>query len=174
MKNWSKLVITMLLVFTMILSMAACSNSSDASEEVTLDTELPVNVMVLNGTTGFGMAKLISDAAEGNAALNYNFSVEADASNVTAALINGTADIAALPTNAASVVYNKTEGEVQLLALNTLGVLYLVTDDTVSVSSFEKNLFRSSACFLFGFFVGLILSFMSSLYILGINLLPVT
>lgn len=137
MKNWSKLVITMLLVFTMILSMAACSNSSDASEEVTLDTELPVNVMVLNGTTGFGMAKLISDAAEGNAALNYNFSVEADASNVTAALINGTADIAALPTNAASVVYNKTEGEVQLLALNTLGVLYLVTDDTVSVSSFE-------------------------------------
>jgi len=46
-------------------------------------------------------------------------------------------DIAALPTNAASVVYNKTGGGVQLLALNTLGVLYVVTNDTVSVTSFE-------------------------------------
>lgn len=101
-----------------------------------IDSELPVNVMVLNGTTGFGMAKLISDAADGNAALNYSFSIESDASNITAALINGTADIAALPTNAASAMYNKTEGGVQLLALNTLGVLYLVVNsENESVSS---------------------------------------
>ena len=93
-----------------------------------LDTVTPVNVMVLNGTTGFGMAKLMSDAAAGEAALNYNFSVESDAGNVTAALISGSADIAALPTNAASVVYNKTEGAVQALALNTRGVLYLVVN----------------------------------------------
>jgi len=96
-----------------------------------------VNVMVLNGTTGFGMAKLIADASEGNASLNYEFSVESDASNVTAALINGTADIAALPTNAASVVWNKTEGAVQVIALNTLGVLYLVSTDGSTVASFE-------------------------------------
>ena len=72
--------------------------------EPVLDTELPVNIMTLNGTTGFGMAKLIADKTAGTAVLNYNISVETDASNVTAALINGSVDIAALPTNAASVV----------------------------------------------------------------------
>ena len=147
MKNWSKILIAMTLVLAMVLSLAACGSKSDAQQtseptptpapEVTLDTETPVNIMVLNGTTGFGMAKLISDTAAGEAALNYNISVETDASNVTAALINGTTDIAALPTNAASVVYNKTEGAVQLLALNTRGVLYLVTDGSVTVESFE-------------------------------------
>jgi NitT/TauT family transport system substrate-binding protein len=52
-----------------------------------------------------------------------------------AALVNGSVDIAALPTNAAATVYNKTQGKVQVLALNTLGVLYLVTDGSVNVES---------------------------------------
>ena len=96
----------------------------------------PINIMVLNGTTGFGMAKLMNDAASGVKMLNYNISVETDASNITAALINGSVDIAALPTNAASVVYNKSEGGVQLLALNTLGVLYVVANgETENISS---------------------------------------
>lgn len=95
---------------------------------VFIDRELPVSIMVLNGTTGFGMAKLISDVQQEEAVLNYSFSVEADASNITAALINGSVDIAALPTNAAAAVYNKTEGAVQLLALNTRGVLHLVVN----------------------------------------------
>lgn len=146
MKNWSKL-ISLLLMLTMLLGLAACAKDTakepdptptpDAQPVDTVDTELPINIMVLNGTTGFGMAKLIDDTAKGDAWLNYNVSVETDASNVTAALINGTVDIAALPTNAASVVYNKTEGGVQLLALNTLGVLYLVTDGAVTVTSFD-------------------------------------
>lgn len=138
MKNWSKYVLSAILVLAMILSLSACGQGTgkDLPAEETLDTETPVNIMVLNGTTGFGMAKLISDAAAGNGILNYNFSVESDASNITAALINGGTDIAALPTNAASVIYNKTGGEVQLLALNTLGVLYLVTDDSESITSF--------------------------------------
>ena len=135
MKNWSK-IISLLLVLVMALTLVACSNTNNAPEEVTLDTETPINVMVLNGTTGFGMAKLITESKNGNTALNYNFSVESDASNVTSALINGSTDIAALPTNAASVIYNKTQGEVLLLALNTLGVLYLVTDDTENIDSF--------------------------------------
>ena len=136
MKNWSKLIVATLLLFAMLLSLTACSGSSNTADEPAIDTETPINIMVLNGTTGFGMAKLITDNTAGTTELNYNISVETDASNVTAALINGSADIAALPTNAASVVYNKTQGNVQLLALNTLGVLYVVTDDTESISSF--------------------------------------
>lgn len=93
-----------------------------------VDKELPIRIWTLNGTTGFGMAQLIDADTKGEAALNYEFTVETSAPNVQAALINGTADIAALPTNAASALYNKTQGGVVLLALNTRGVLYLVVN----------------------------------------------
>lgn len=119
--------IALFLAAVLALSLCACQSGGTSDEDV-LDTELEVRIMTLNGTTGFGMAKLISDAADGAAALNYQISVETDASNITAALISGNVDIAALPTNAASVVYHKSEGEVQVLALNTLGVLYLVAN----------------------------------------------
>lgn len=118
-------------------STPAASGSDIITDYPSSQTDLnldPINIMVLNGTTGFGMAELINEVAEGTSLLNYNISVETDASNITAALINGSVDIAALPTNAASVVYNKTQGAVQLLALNTAGVLYLVSNGE-SISS---------------------------------------
>ena len=117
---------------------AAPTTQAPETEAPVPETEAPavaVNVMVLNGTTGFGMANLMDAAANGQASLDYTFSVETDASNIVAALANGSADIAALPTNAAATVYNKTQGKVQVLALNTLGVLYLVTDGSVTVES---------------------------------------
>ena len=126
-----KNLISLLLALSLCLTLCAC-----AAAEPAFDAELPVRVMTLNGTTGFGMAGLISSANAGEAALNYSFSVETDASNVTAALVSGDCDIAALPTNAAAALYNKTGGKVQVLALNTLGVLYLVTDGSVAVESF--------------------------------------
>lgn len=94
-----------------------------------------VNVFTLNGTTGFGMAKLMHDAAAGNAGMNYTFTVKSDASEVLAAVINGDADIAALPTNAAANLYNKTGGKVEILAVNTLGCLYLMNNTGVAVTS---------------------------------------
>ena len=114
-----KKLITLLLVLALsIVVLPACGE--------TVDTELDVRVSVLNGTTGFGMAGLMNANQNGESALNYTFTVETDASNINAALIQGTVDIAALPTNAASVLYNKTEGGVKVLAINTLGVLYVV------------------------------------------------
>ena len=112
--------ITLTLALVIVLGLVSCGRIA------VIDEELEINVSVLNGTTGFGMAKLMKDTAEGNSLLNYQFKVETDASVVTAGLINGNIDIAALPTNAASVVYNKTQGGVKVLALNTLGVLYVV------------------------------------------------
>ena len=123
----------LLLAVLMVLALAACGEKDTGSA---VDKELTVNVVSLNGTTGFGMAKLMADSKAGNAALNYNFTVETDPSNATAALVNGTADIAALPTNAAAALYNKTNGAVQVLALNTRGVLYVVTDGTENITSF--------------------------------------
>ena len=139
-----------ILTAVMLLSMAACAKeepqvpettaapsveTTEAALETTAAAAVPVNVSVLNGTTGFGMANLMDDAAKGAAALDYRFTVETDASNIVAGLVNGSVDIAALPTNAAATVYNKTQGGVQVLALNTLGVLYLVTDGSVTVES---------------------------------------
>ena len=107
----------------------------DPEQKPTLEN---VNVMVLNGTTGFGMAKLISDSKNGNAALPYTVAVETDASNITASLISGACDIAALPTNAAANVALKTNGGVKVIAVNTLGVLYVMNNtEKVTVSSFE-------------------------------------
>ena len=106
-----------------------------SSEPAQPDPELPIRVTTLNGTTGFGMAGLIAADAAGETGLNYSFTVDTDASNVTAALVSGDCDIAALPTNAASALYNKTEGKVQVLALNTRGVLYLVSDGSVEIGS---------------------------------------
>lgn len=142
-----KKLFAILLTLAMVLSMAACAKEeaqptaapTEATQEAVAATAAPapapVNVMVLNGTTGFGMANLMDAAAKGEAAQDYNFTVETDASNIVAGLVNGSVDIAALPTNAAAAVYNKTQGGVQVLALNTLGVLYVVTDGSVTVES---------------------------------------
>lgn len=123
---------------TETITETAEESASEAASETAADAALGVNVMVLNGTTGFGMAKLMADAQAGEAALNYSFAVESDASAVTAALINGDCDIAALPTNAAATVYNKTGGGVRMLAINTLGVLYLVVNgETVAIDCLD-------------------------------------
>ena len=124
--------LALLLALSLCLSLCACA----AAEDAAFDAALPVRVMTLNGSTGFGMAQLMNASEAGEASLNYSFSVETDASNVTAALVNGDCDIAALPTNAASALYNKTQGKVRVLALNTRGVLYLLSDGTTPVESF--------------------------------------
>lgn len=158
----TKRFMALLLALAMVFAMTACSGQNqeptDTSSEETQNTTeaptettepeseatteatqavqaAPVNVMVLNGTTGFGMANLMDANANGESAVQYQFAVETDASNIVAGLANGSVDIAALPTNAAATVYNKTQGKVQVLALNTLGVLYLVTDGSVTIES---------------------------------------
>ena len=128
MKKTVSSLLTLCLVLLVCLSATACADAA-------IDKDLPVRVWTLNGTTGFGMAGLIADAGDGKAALNYSFSVESDPSVVTAALVSGDCDIAALPTNAAAALYNKTKGQVQVLALNTRGVLYLVTDGKEKIES---------------------------------------
>ncbi len=117
-------------------------NSSDPQEStpetnpVTAE-KTDVRFMVLNGTTGFGIAPLMDKNAKGEASNKYTFSVETDASNITAALINGSVDMAALPTNAAAALNAKKPGAVQVVAVNTLGVLYLMTGEGETITSME-------------------------------------
>lgn len=84
-------------------------------------------VMALKGPTAMGMVSLMNQADQGEITdENYNFQIVASPDEVTPAIAQGTADIAAVPANLASVLYQKTDGGVQVLTINTLGVLYLV------------------------------------------------
>lgn len=136
------------LLALLITSLTAClvtpkDNGENTTAGDTGTTETPANttpvdvrVYALNGTTGFGMAKMMNDVKNGAFTTeNYTFTVQTDASLINAALINGDVDIAALPTNAASVVYNATQGGVKILAVNTLGCLYLLTKEGTTVTS---------------------------------------
>jgi len=81
---------------------------------------------MLKGPTGLGAAQLMDKAAKGESEGDYSFTVLAEPTEVLARLSNKEVDIAAAPTNLASTIYHKTNGEVQLLALNTRGVLYIL------------------------------------------------
>ena len=135
------------LLMTTVAVLGACTSTNppaDTTQDTSTDTndtasatKTKVNVMVLNGTTGFGMAPLMDKNAKGEATLDYTFSVETDASNITAALINGSVDMAALPTNAAAALNAKKNGLIKVIAVNTLGVLYLMTGEGATITSME-------------------------------------
>ena len=117
-------------VIITVLALCMVLGCASAYADVAVNTR----VYTLNGTTGFGMSGMIAEN-ESKVCPEYTFTVETDPSVVTAALISGDCDIAALPTNAASALYNKTGGKVHVLALNTRGVLYLVSDGKEKIES---------------------------------------
>lgn len=91
-----------------------------------------VRVSMLKGPTGLGAAKLMADAQAEKTVNQYEFNVFAEATEAVAALSKGEVDIAAVPTNLAATLYHKLDGGVQLLCLNTGGVLYILENgDTV-------------------------------------------
>lgn len=99
---------------------------AEAPEE-TVYEDTDINIAALKGPTAMGLVKLMDDNDNSNTATNhYNFTLAAAPDEVTPAIIQGKVDIAAVPANLASVLFNKTEGKVQVLAINTLGVLYIV------------------------------------------------
>ena len=106
-----------------------------------------VNVLALKGPTAMGMVSLMDQADQGEITdETYDFQIVASPDEVSPAIAQGTADIAAVPANLASVLYQKTNGGVQVLTINTLGVLYLVEngDQVQSVSDLKgKTIYAS-------------------------------
>lgn len=85
-----------------------------------------VKIMALKGPTAMGMVKFMDDVdAKSIDDNNYEFKIAASVDEVTPALSKGEVDIAAVPANMASVLYNNTDKNIQVLAVNTLGVLYI-------------------------------------------------
>ena len=113
------------------------SNSQEADDTQTAAEPIDMNIMALKGPTAMGMVSFMNEADTG--ALtdnNYHFTITAVTDEASAALGDGSTDIAAIPANLASVLYNNTDGAIQVLAINTLGVLYIV-ENGESIQSVE-------------------------------------
>lgn len=129
-----------------VLALCAGLFAQPASEAVTSDAT-PVRVAALKGPTAMGLVQLMDESGAGTVDGNdYSFSIVASPTEMTPMIVRGEVDIAALPANLASVLYNNTDGGVQVLAVNTLGVLYIVQhgDDVSSVQDLAgKTIYAS-------------------------------
>ena len=142
-----KKILSLLLAFSLALSLAACGGSASsavsstavseaassaaASEEETAATE-PLRIAGLKGPTTMGLVNLLSMEQAGTAAMDYDLQLYGAADEIVPLLIKGELDMAAIPANLAATLYQKTSGGIQAVAVNTLGVLYVVEQgDTV-------------------------------------------
>ncbi len=134
MRTWKK-GIAAGLALVLALSLAACGGETAETPTPTptpdelMGIEEPVTMRVaaLKGPTAMGLVKLMNDAESGNSTDgSYEFTLAASADEVTPLLVKGDLDAACVPANLAAVLYNKTEGQIVTLGVNTLGVLYIV------------------------------------------------
>lgn len=102
-------------------SMPSQSSSMPAAEKTTF------NIAGLKGPTTMGLVKLMSDAENGTAKHNYNVTMYGAAEEITAKITKGELDVALVPCNLASILFNKTNGEIVTAAINNTGVLYMVS-----------------------------------------------
>lgn len=127
--------ISLLLAVLLVLSLAACGANTD---ETASDTKTVVRMATLKGPTGIGTAKLWADDDAGKAKNDYTVTLCTDPTEVLNGVVEGSYDVAAVPLNMASVLYNKLNGGVQILAINTLGTLYmLATQEFADISALE-------------------------------------
>ena len=128
---FTKRVIVVLLALLLLSGCLACAGKPAA------EPAAAIRVGALKGPTSMGLVNLRKAAENGELTDTYSFTMATDASEIAASLVAGDLDIALIPANLAAVLYNKrTEKGIQVIDINTLGVLYCVTGDD-SISSVE-------------------------------------
>lgn len=153
--------LSLLLVVLLVLNLfAGCSNQpaenpapQEAEDETPQPAEepaevTPVNVTIagLKGPTSIGMIKMIDEKALESEKYKVEYIQEAAPDALTGKIINGDIQISSVPINLAPVLYNKTQGKIRMLAVNTIGNLYIVgTEDIDSVSQLEGKTLGMSA-----------------------------
>lgn len=114
-----------LILTTVVIMLVFCISCGKKSP----DDDVTVRIGSLKGPTSIGLVKMMEQQENGENDNNYAFTMEATADMLLPKMIKGELDIVLIPANVASVLYNKTEGEVSVIDINTLGVLYMVSSD---------------------------------------------
>ena len=130
-----KLLALLLLLTLFTTSLTSCDFFKKDDDD---GKTIKINVGFMEGPTGMGMAKLINDSEALADAKKYTFTKFKDVKDATAALMAGTIDVACLPTNNAATIYNTKNGAVQVLAINCLNSLFLMTKTGTTISSFAE------------------------------------
>ena len=118
-------ILTMVLTFVMAAGVLAGCGKQDANVQDTL-----IRIGSMKGPTSMGLLSLKEKSENGEAAGQYEFNMYTAADEILPLMIKGELDIALVPANVASILYNKTEGAITVIDINTLGVLYMVSGNT--------------------------------------------
>ena len=122
------------------------TSARDADAAATTEP-VAVRTAALKGPTAMGLVRFMSEADAGNLAdEDWSFQILASADEATPLIAKSEVDVAAVPANLASVLYNKTEGGVRVIAVNTLGVLYVceLGDEVKTVSDLRGRTIYSA------------------------------
>ena len=120
-------------------SLVQASDADVSAPQSSVQQEDPTTIRLggLKGPTSIGMVKLLDDAQQGLTQNTYEFTMAGSADELTPKLLQGELDILAVPANLGSILYNNSQGQVQMLAINTLGVIYIVEKGGQTISSME-------------------------------------
>lgn len=130
-----KKLLALILTFILAMSMVACNGSSNPKDE-----SITISIASLKGPTSIGLVNLYNRSDNNETTNKYNYTIAGAADEISPKLISGEIDIAAVPCNLASVLYNKTEGEVVVAAVNTLGVLYILGKNVTDINAEDPSL----------------------------------
>ncbi len=112
----------------------ADANGETGKEAVKVSQEAPgetvtLRIGSLKGPTTMGLAALMDKQTKGEAKGSYDFTMVTAADELVGKIVSGDLDIALVPANMASILYQKTNHGISVLNINTLGVLYIVSAD---------------------------------------------
>lgn len=140
-KRIAWIVTFMMIMSTMLTACGSDTNATTGAETTTTTTEVgteatsettdttEIRVGSLKGATSIGLVSLMDKAQKEETANPYQFQMETGADVLLAGMMKGDLDIALLPANVASILYQKSEGKISVIDINTLSVLYMVSSD---------------------------------------------
>ena len=134
MKKFVSLLLAVLMTAALFTGCAKQPQAPDQPRE----EAVTIRVGGLKGPTSMGLVKLLDDAENQKTANAIDFRMAASANELNPLFLKGELDIMAVPANLGSVLYNKTEGQVKMLAVSTLGVLYIVEKGGETVTDIKS------------------------------------